>query len=337
VGAGSVGLRGFPNSSTVISIDGGDFASSRDGITSRTTTLLEVPMANISRVEVTKVPTPDASASGLGGSINIISRRGFEAKRPQFDYSVYTQFLNETGLRLDTVRRNHIPQTSPKWIEPSATFSYLRPISPSLSFTVGGSRTWRVKEMDDGINYTDETSTWDLIGAANGGTAANPKPIQTSGLWQDLAQVVKTNSFNAGADWRITPNDTASVTFTYRDTYNATTRSYFNVNYGAGAIGNSSYTQGASTAVGTLTQGSNAMWLRRTKSVNGVAKYSHTSGVWRFDMIGTASKSDAVGRELEEGSFGVTPATISTLILRGSDRPARGSNLMPNYSATLRD
>lgn len=30
-------------------------------------------MSNISRVEVTKVPTPDMAASGLGGSINIIS------------------------------------------------------------------------------------------------------------------------------------------------------------------------------------------------------------------------------------------------------------------------
>lgn len=337
VGAGSVGLRGFPAGNTVMSVDGADFASARDGITSRTTTLIEVPMANISRVEVTKVPTPDMSASGLGGSINIISKRGFEARRPQFEYSVYTQFNNQNGLRLDTVRKNHMPQNSPKRIEPSVTFSYLHPVNSSFSFTVGGSRTWRIKEMDEGTEYSDETSTWDLIGAANGGTATAPKPVQTAGLWQNIAQVVKTDSFNVGSDWRITPNDTLSATFSYRDTYNVSSRSYFNVAYGAGATGDSTFTQGASTGVGTLTQGTNAFWLRSTKSINGTLKYTRDIGLWKFNASGAFSKADAVGREMEEGSFGATPATISNVVIRGTGRPESGSNLMHTITARLRD
>ena len=32
---------------------------------------------------------PDQPANGIGGSVNIISKSGFEAKRPVFDYKVY--------------------------------------------------------------------------------------------------------------------------------------------------------------------------------------------------------------------------------------------------------
>ena len=63
--ASSVALRGFPDNNTAMQIDGAEMASARGN--SRTQSLLDVPMANISRVEVNKVPVPDQPASGIGG------------------------------------------------------------------------------------------------------------------------------------------------------------------------------------------------------------------------------------------------------------------------------
>lgn len=80
-GAGSVSLRGFPSTNTVVQFDGADFASSRTP-NARGVVLIEVPMSNVSRVEVTKVPTPDMAASGLGGSINLISKTDSKRANP---------------------------------------------------------------------------------------------------------------------------------------------------------------------------------------------------------------------------------------------------------------
>jgi len=87
VAAGSISLRGFPDTQSVVQIDGSNFSSSRTANT-RVVVLIEVPMANISRVELTKVPTPDMPASGLGGSINLISKTGSEVQRPQGTYQI---------------------------------------------------------------------------------------------------------------------------------------------------------------------------------------------------------------------------------------------------------
>ena len=65
----TVSLRGFPGNNSGLTVDGAEMAGSFAG-NNRSLDLREVPMNNISRVEVTTVPTPDMPASGLGGSIN---------------------------------------------------------------------------------------------------------------------------------------------------------------------------------------------------------------------------------------------------------------------------
>jgi outer membrane receptor protein involved in Fe transport len=93
-----VTLRGFPANTSGVTIDGGDVMGARGGDT-RALSLLEVPMSNVSRVEVTKVPTPDMPASGLGGSLNIISKGGFEARKPSFSYQMYQLSTTAAGSR----------------------------------------------------------------------------------------------------------------------------------------------------------------------------------------------------------------------------------------------
>src|SRR5258705_3422615 len=62
----AISVRGLGANFTGVSQDGARLAS---GETSRTFQLEQVSINNISRVEVTKVPTPDMPADSMGGSV----------------------------------------------------------------------------------------------------------------------------------------------------------------------------------------------------------------------------------------------------------------------------
>ncbi|MSU50309.1 MAG: TonB-dependent receptor [Opitutus sp.] len=322
-GAGSVSLRGFPSDNTVVQFDGADFSSSRTP-NSRGIVLIEVPMSNVSRVEVTKVPTPDMPSSGLGGSINLISKTGFESRKPTLIYQASMLFDNRTGLTIDAGPRNHIPETSPRHTQPSFNLSYLHPVNKSLAISAGLARTWRIKQMMRD-NDSDETSSWNLVSL-----------IQTSSNWTNLAQVLGTWSGQLGADWRISSKDTLSTSVQYRDTSNITTRSPFTAAYGAGVVGDANYSQGAATAVGTVTQANQANWVRPNKNTHRTLKYAHSGDVWRFDAAGSYSLAQGRLLDIDRGFFSTLPSTIATLILRGDGIPAKGGNLPTRYSATTR-
>jgi TonB-dependent receptor len=319
----TVALRGFPGNNTGLTVDGGEMASSFNG-NSRSLDLREMPMNNVSRVEVTKVPTPDMPASGLGGSINLITRSGFESKTPKFNYNVYTMFHNHNGLTFDGGPRNHNSANSPKFIQPSFDFNYLRPITRNLAITVGGSRTWRFKPMETGTKDTDESPTWDQV-----------RLVQTASQWNSLAQTFRTLQGSVGVDWRISPTDTLSAQVQYRDYDLYITRSVLGFAYGAGATGGPTFTQGAATGVGVVTMngsGENVDVITETKHYT--LKYRHRGDTWRIDGTGAFSVSASDRLEIDQGMFNLAPATLTGVVLRGDDIPGSGGTIPTRYSAT---
>lgn len=319
----TVALRGFPGNNTGLTVDGGEMASSFNG-NSRSLDLREMPMNNVSRVEVTKVPTPDMPASGLGGSINLITRSGFEAKTPRFNYNVYTMFHNRNGLTFDGGPRNHNSANSSRFIQPSFDFNYLRPVNKNLAITVGGSRTWRAKPMETGTKDTDESPTWDQV-----------RLVQTTSQWNSLAQTFKTLQGSVGVDWRLSPTDTLSGQVQFRDYDLYITRSVLGFGYGAGATGGPTFTQGAATGVGTVTMngsGENVDVITETKHYT--LKYRHRGDTWRIDGAGSFSVSASDRLDIDEGFFNLAPATLTGVVLRGDDIPASGGTIPTRYSAT---
>jgi len=319
----TVALRGFPGNNTGLTIDGGEMASSFGG-NSRSLDLREMPMNNVSRVEVTKVPTPDMPASGLGGSINLITRSGFESRKPRLNFNVYTQFHNRNGLTFDGGPRNHNSANSPDFIQPSFDFNYSRPINSNLAITVGGSRTWRFKPMETGTEDTDESPTWDQV-----------RLVQTTSQWNSLAQTFRTLQGSVGIDWRITPTDTLSASVQYRDYDLYITRSVLAFAYGAGATGGPTFTQGAATAGGTVTMnGSGENVDVITESKHYTLKYRHRGDTWRIDGLGSFSVSASDRLDIDEGMFNLAPATLTGVVLRGDDIPSSGGTIPTRYSAT---
>lgn len=320
--AASVSLRGFPGNNTGVTVDGGTVALSFNGGNTRSLDLREIPMNNVSRVEVTKVATPDMPASGLGGSINLISRSGFEAKKPRLNFNAYTMFHNRNGITFDGGPRNHIDDTSPKWIQPSFDFSYLRPINKDLAITIGGGRSWRAKPMEHG-DKTDETADWDIV-----------RMFQRQSQWNSLAQVFRTQSAQVGIDYRISPRDTISTSFQYRFYGLYITRSVLTMNYGAGATGDRNHTQGAANGVGTATMngsGTNVDNVTDTRLYT--LKYKHRGDVWRFDFAGSFSGSESDKPDIDNGHFNTTPASIANLVIRGEGIPGSGGVIPTTYTA----
>jgi TonB-dependent receptor len=319
----TVSLRGFPGNNTGLTLDGGEMATSFGG-NSRSLDLREMPMNNVSRVEVTKVPTPDMRASGLGGSINLISRSGFETKRRRLSVNAYTMFHNHSGLTFDGGPRNHNSDNSPKFIQPSFDFSYQHPVNRNFAFTVGGSRTWRFKPMETGTDNTDESPAWDLV-----------RLVQTSSQWNSLAQTFKTVQGSLGFDWRLSATDSISATVNYRDYGLYITRSVLGFNYGAGATGGATFSQGAPTAVGVVTMnGSGENVDITTTTRHYTLNYRHRGDTWRWDVASSFSTSASDRLDIDSGFFNLAPATLTGVVLRGDDIPSSGGTIPTRYSAT---
>ncbi len=318
--ANEVTLRGFPSEHSQISVDGGQLAGARGGNT-RTISMLEIPTANISRVEVNKVPTPDMPATGLGGSLNVISKSGFESRKPVFNYQAFMLFNTRDAEIFDGGPRGHVSGTSPKYKQPSFSFDYLRPVNKNFAVTMGAARTWRQLP----ISGDDETPTWNLV---NG--------FQRQSQWQNLDQVLKTLSAQVGFDWRFSPRDVLSVKASYRESSSYITRNVLTVNFGAGATGGPTSTQGAATGVGTATMnsGSDDELFNTSKLVT--AKYTHRGAVWQIDAGGSFMHADFRQLNLQNGHFASVAATIPNLIISGEGIGENGASTPARYTASTR-
>ena len=69
----SVSVRGLDPNMTNVTSDGASLANASRNAASRQFDFMQVSINNISRIEVTKVPTPANPASGLSGSVNMVS------------------------------------------------------------------------------------------------------------------------------------------------------------------------------------------------------------------------------------------------------------------------
>ena len=54
----------------------------------------------------------------MGGSLNIISKGGFESRQPSFSYQLYQIFHSRTGITIDGGPRNHVDALSPHFVQP---------------------------------------------------------------------------------------------------------------------------------------------------------------------------------------------------------------------------
>lgn len=295
--ATDISVRGFPGFTTGVSINGGEVASASVG-ESRNVQIYAVPLNNVSRIEVNKVPTPDMPASGLGGSVNIIARDGFQHKAPRLNYSLSSSFNGSRAFNLDPLP-GPTGRIRTRNLNPDLDLSTLRPINDSLAVTMAFSRI-HPRTRSDATSANYDLNTF----------------VQTSNGWTPDSQYILQTSGQLGVDWKLGRNSTlnASVQQTRRDGYWAT--STFTTNFGTGATGGPSFTQGAPTAVGSVTQSFDYRY-RIQNSISGLVRFAHKGELWRVDAsVGLSSAKTHEG-SADKGYFQNSSGTISNLLIRG--------------------
>ena len=196
----SVSVRGFPTNMAVVSGDGLQMASTGNTVgTSRVFQFTQVSINNISRLEVTKVPTPSNPADSMAGSIDMVSKSSFERKNAQLRYTVGVAGNPKTmSLR----RLPHINDEQEYKTLPSFTFDYTLPVTKNFGLVLTGQSQNRFIEMQW------VPRTFNATAAGTGATFA--RPYLQSFQFIGVPRQNERNAAGIKADWRVTTNGVLS-------------------------------------------------------------------------------------------------------------------------------
>ncbi|MBI4623445.1 MAG: TonB-dependent receptor [Verrucomicrobia bacterium] len=268
---GTSSVRALPGDMGIITIDGAEITGVLTGQT-RAAGLNVVPVNNISRIEVTKVPTPDMPAN-LGGTINVISRSGFERTRPEFRYNVFTAWFTDLGTSWDKIH-GPLPGLSERTLLPSFEFNYAHPIKDKLAVTVNVSQQDSMQRQDGSI------STWNH---------SDYHMDAINSTWTAVHQTTK--NARIGVDWKITRRDLVSASLHYRDRVSSQYEQGLRLQFGGGATGGANSVTGAAAGNGNVAQTMSALRLDSDSRL-ALVKYEHKGDIWRIN----AGMSDSYSR-----------------------------------------
>lgn len=203
--AQSISVRGFSPNQTAITVDGAQTANANYLGSARDPYLSQTSINNISRVELSKVPTPSSPADSLGGSINMVSKSAFERSRAELRYRF---FLSGNSLRLRLKDPYPTDENTYK-ILPNFDFDYTLPMGKNFGIVVTGMAS----------NFFNENRTYRamqaIAGAGTGASVSNP--FLTTVAIIDAPRYTWRKALGLNADWRVTPNSVLSVGFDISD------------------------------------------------------------------------------------------------------------------------
>ncbi len=196
----SVAVRGFPTSMAVVSGDGMQMANTGNPQgSSRVFQFTQVSINNLSRLEVTKVPTPSTPADSMAGSINMVSKSAFERKNAQLRYSLS---LAANNPYLDLQKSPHTPDKNVYKVRPSASFDYTLPVTKNFGLVVTGQIQNRY--------MWQQLAVKPYAAAGAGTTASFARPFLQQFQLPSSPRLNARSSAGLKADWRVTPSGVLS-------------------------------------------------------------------------------------------------------------------------------
>lgn len=298
----TVSVRGMPASGTLIMIDGALIASPGFAV-SRSNDLSNASSANVDRIEITKTPTPDMPAHAVGGSVNMVTRSGFSRTKPLFSYNVFMAYNDSGGVEDPVLRFDY--QTGPdgksgfKRIQPATNVSYIWPVNKSLALTFTANYAPRYG------TFEYHNTTWDQV-----------QNVQTGNVTNLILSGTETKMGSVSADWKVTRDDLLRVSYQRSDVYKMIRQNQFQRTLGAGATGGATFSQGASTGVGSIGRvyDSNSQYLNMDLAT---LSYRHDGPDWKLATNFSYSKGDYVTKNQEDGFFtAVAMSGLTNLVLR---------------------
>ncbi|MCC6991538.1 MAG: carboxypeptidase regulatory-like domain-containing protein, partial [Acidobacteria bacterium] len=299
----SVAVRGFPTSMAVVSGDGMQMANTGNPQgSSRVFQFTQVSINNVSRLEVTKVPTPSTPADSMAGSINMISKSAFERKTAQLRYSLS---LSANHPYLDLQETPHTPDRNVYKVRPSASFDYTLPVTKTFGLVVTG--------------QTQNRYMWQQIAvkpynAGGTGTGASfSRPFIQQFQLPASPRLNERNSAGLKADWRVTPSGVLSLSVeasrfvsdrsSTAALFDTGTNATPTVAGGVPLTFGDSFTRGATGRGAVTLMGQHASVRHQLDTKAGNARYRFDNGDWRIESGLGLSRSEGGYQDTKHGRF----------------------------------
>ena len=315
-------IRGFDPNYTNVTMDGGMLASTQIANTqtsSRGFLLEQANINNLSRIEVTKLPTPDMSANLLGGSVNFVSKSAFERSREQLNFNAFLSG-NSNELKF---RESPGPGADATYkVRPNFDMTYVKPISKTLGFVVNLAQSSQYYLQNKSVpgrryftgtnvnsaNFVDFRNNPQTLSVA---TSYNPNQIDRTSAslkvdWKPFDRNVV--SFGAGANANRQQN--AGRTLTYNTGATVLSWDQHNTFGSTGATGTGSANEGNSY------QNRNGL----LRNVQG--SWTYTGNAWSADLAGSWSNSNNRVRDTAKGfwnGLSTSLPNVKTVNIEGID------------------
>ncbi len=335
--ASQISVRGFGPEDTAIMIDGMPVSSPSPANLTRAVGLDMISINNASRIEVTKVSTPDMANDSPGGSVNLITRSAFEYAKPEYTAEATATF---NTMDMNFLKKEPGPINKKSYHTlPGARMSVSYPLNKDLgfSFSIASDNKYqpnqsvKINKIQAGTVSNDmraydpsiTVAATPMVNSKGVSTFANPF-TDTFQIY-DNPWVTYKQSGNLRVDWRPITGMSISTNYQYSQYTgnNVSRRLAFTIarplDWGDDYITGIQYRQAVVAGTTRTTDGG----AKITQTIDardkggdthsGYIKMSFQRGAWSFD--GFASRSLANGHydDRENGHFSGLDLTLSNV------------------------
>jgi len=298
-----ISVRGIGGGMTAITNDGAP-ASNIWVSTTRSVDIRSMALNDISRIELTKVPTPANPADSLAGTVNLISKSAFERSGRQLRYSL-NLVGNSENLTLSKTPHSHLDRETYK-ILPGANIDFTWPVSKTFGVVIAGTHAEVFNEQHRTLQ------TWTAVGSGTNAVSASfAKPFLSSLQLLDGPRNLTRNTLSVKLDWKASPNSVVSLghvasrtdtrigslTYTWSTGTNGTPTPATGAVFSYGP----DYTIGATGRGSLSNNGTNQLINQITDTTN--LSYRYDDGRWRIESGVSRSASESKRRYADAGFF----------------------------------
>ena len=330
-------IRGFDPNYTNVTMDGGMLASTQIANTqtsSRGFLLEQANINNLSRIEVTKLPTPDMSANLLGGAVNFVSKSAFERSREQLTFNAFfsgnsnnLNFSQSPGPGADDTYK----------VRPNFDMTYVKPINKRLGFVVNlaqSSQFYLQNKSVPGRRYFTGTN----VNSANFVSFLNNPQTLSMATSYNPNQLDRTSA-SLKVDWK--PFDRNVVSFGVGANANRQQNAGRTLTYNTGATivswdQHNTFGSTGATGTGTANEG-NSYQNRNGLLRNVLGSWTYTGNNWAAELAGSYSNSNNRVRDTAKGfwnGLSTSLPNVKTVNLEGLDNSSGSFSKATVLSAT---
>lgn len=332
--ASGVQVRGFAAGFTTV-MSNGALVSSASPDPSRYTSVGDFSANSVSRVEVTKVPTPEMPASSLGGTVNLVPKSAFESSRPVFKYRTYVSVHSDEP---NIFQKTPGPRDEQSYKGlPSVELSYTLPINRDLGISLNAVTTNQYSGVKNELS-----STWRFISPAPSAAAPNvatpAAPYFQSMSYGPQPRTIWRKGGGLQLDWRPAKDHVLSFGLQYNLSANLQDALLQVPTVGSSessaVVGGQFLTYGPTFTYGATGRGSNNQQKYTYDQSNslGVLNLNHryNGRLWQIDGGVSGSLSKTWWRDLGRGHFfnvRTSLTGVSRILFDGIGKPSLANKI----------